>query len=324
MKSRLPRAARKYLDQLRLELGHLTTGERNTVIEQTGAKIRQLPGGGRNQVELFEHLGTAAMRAEKFRRTEPEALYVRSGKEFLNRILGWPILAFALLTAVVLYFGPIGSAASPDTRALQDTVLADWEARIGAQIIWLAVLPVLSCALRLFKQNRFTWILGVLAAALFTAVVILGAAGIGLYFIPITVLLWAQVLTPGIMMRASMAHPGSLWLICGALLVLLGLVYAVRPALGESSLDLWLIIGPAMLLGLLAVLLPTRRMWVQISLICSGLLVIAAGLAAAFGQFGQLALPGPWIAGGLAFAVGHLALAGGLWHERVRKMLALY
>ncbi len=323
MKSRLPRAARKYLDQLRLELGHLNAEERNRIIEQTNAKIRQLPGRGRNQVELFEHLGTAAMRAEKFRRTEPEALAVRSGKEFLNRILGWPILAFALLTAVVLYFGPIATSESAGT-GMAETMLTTWEATVGAQIIWLAVLPVLLSALRLWAQNKFTWILGLLGAILFTLVVFLGAAGIGLYFIPITVLLWAQVLTPMIMMRGSMAHPGALWLISGALLVLLGLVWAVRPALDESTGNIWLIIAPAIVLGLLAVLLPTRKFWVQIALIIAGLLVIAAGLTVAFGNVGQPALIDTWMVGGLAFAVGHLALAGGLWHERVRKLLALY
>ena len=323
MKSRLPRAARKYLDQLRLELGHLNAEERNRIIEQTNAKIRQLPGRGRNQVELFEQLGTAAMRAEKFRRTEPEALAVRSGKEFLNRILGWPIVAFALLTAVVLYFGPIATVESDGTVSAE-TMLSTWEASVGAQIIWLAILPVVLSALRLWMQNKFTWILSILGALLFTLVVIAGAAGIGLYFVPVTVLLWAQVLTPVIMMRGSMAHPGPLWLIAGALLVLLGLVWAVRPALDEITSSIWLIITPAIVLGLLAVLLPTRKFWVQIALITAGLLVIAAGLALAFGNLGHLDLIDSWVVGGLAFAVGHLALAGGLWHERVRKLLALY
>ena len=228
MKSRLPRAARKYLDQLRLELGHLNIEERNRIIEQTNAKIRQLPGRGRNQVELFEHLGTAAMRAEKFRRTEPEALAVRSGKEFLNRILGWPILAFALLTAVVLYFGPIASVEPRRHSVGRDYVVHVGSCSGSSDHLACGAAGVVQLTATV-GADKFTWTLGVLGAVLFTLVVIFGAAGIGLYFIPITVLLWAQVLTPMIMMRGSMAYPGALWLIFRCL------AGALRTGMGGAS-----------------------------------------------------------------------------------------
>ncbi|WP_404290552.1 hypothetical protein [Glutamicibacter arilaitensis] len=327
MKSRLPRASRNYVEQLRQELSHLTSAERNKVIEQTRAKIQKLPGRGRKQVELIEQLGTPGMRAAKFQRTEPEALQVRSGKEFLNRILGWPILAFALLTTVVVYFGPIaapGNSGEWTPFAGADGALARFEAVVGAQVIWVAMLPVLLSVLGLYLQNIFSTIIGVLGASAITLVVIAGSAGIGLFFLPITVLLWAQVLTPLIMMRGSMARPGPLWLIAGALLVLATGVWVVSAGLRATELNGWLIIGPASLLGLLAVLLPTRQWWAHVLLVSVGILVIAAGLVAAMNSIGALALIGPWVFGGVAFAVGHLALAGSLWHERARKLLALY
>lgn len=327
MKSRLPRAARKYLDQLRLELGHLSAEERNTIIEQTSAKIRQLPGRGRNQLELFEQLGTPAMRASKFQRTEPEALEVRSGKEFLTRILGWPILGFALLTAVVVYFGPIASPLAPGSEGSFGYVagsLGELEVLVGAQIIWIALVPVLLAVRGLFVNHVLSTIVGILGALLMSLVVIAGAAGIGLFFLPVTVLLWAQVLSPPVMMRGSMARPGPLWLIGGALLVLATGVWAVSQELHDGDLNPWLIIGPAILLGALALLLPTRLRGAHIALITVGMLIIAAGLTASFTQFESLALIGPWVAGGTAFAVGHVALAGNLWHERARRLLALY
>lgn len=328
MKSRLPRASRKYVEQLRHELSHLTPAERNKIIEQTRAKIHKLPGRGRTQVELIEQLGTAGMRAAKFQRTAPEALQVRSGKEFLNRILGWPILAFALLTTVVVYFGPIAAPGNAgDWTPFADGAnggLARLEALVGAQVIWVAILPVLLSVVGLYLQNIFSTVIGLLGASFMTLVVVVGSSGIGLFFLPITVLLWAQVLTPLIMMRGSMARPGPLWLIAGALLVLATGVWVVSAGLRTSELNGWLIIGPASLLGLLAVLLPTRQWWAHILLVSVGILVIAAGLVAAFNSIGSLALIGPWASGGVAFAVGHLALAGNLWHERARKLLALY
>ena len=46
-------------------------------------------------------------------------------------------------------------------------------------------------------------------------------------------------------------------------------------------------------------------------------------VAALPGTYGAV-LAWPWLAGGMGFAVGHLAVAAGMWHERARKLLALF
>lgn len=340
MKSRLPRAARNYLEQLRRELSHLTEAEISEILSQTRTRINDLPGRGRRTEDLYNALGTAQSMAGNFKRTEPEALKVRSGKEFLSRILAWPILGFALLTAIVVLFAPATSQTgivystgsvvsgingeSASFGYVGEPALAAVELQIGAQILWLALVPLALSLIPLILRNRVGMILQILGALLLTAVIVLGGASIGLFFVPVTILLWAQVLAPPIMMRGSMARPGPLWLILGALTVVVILAGACGASLPLADGKIWPIYAPALVLGVLAILLPARRRALHITLVSLGLLVISAGLVAALQGLWQVPLIWAWLAGGVSFAVGHLALAGGLWNERARNLLALF
>ncbi|WIV45260.1 HAAS signaling domain-containing protein [Glutamicibacter sp. PAEs-4] len=329
MKPYLPRAARNYLEQLRRALDFLSLEERNEVIETTKQEILRLPGGGRRKRDLVRLLGEPASRARKFERHEPEALEVSSGKHFLTRILAWPISALALLTLMVVLFAP------PQTALVEGQgfgfvaggasgFLGKLELLIGSQLLWLAFIPAILSLVPLWLPNIAGTIIQILGAVIMTAICVAGGGTLALYFVPVTVLLWAQVFTPLLMMRGSMARPGPAWLICAAVLLILVVGYASYQGLAGFSGAPWLIAAPAALLAVLALLLPFRWKLAHIALVAAGLLVMAAGFVAALpGTYGAV-LAWPWLAGGMGFAVGHLAVAAGMWHERARKLLALF
>ena len=152
-----------------------------------------------------------------------------------------------------------------------------------------------------------------------------GALGVasGLQFLPLAVLLWAQVFTPLLMMRGSMASPGPAWLICASAALLAAIGYTTYRGLQGFTGNAWLILVPAAALAALALLLPLRRRWSHIALIATGLLVMVAGFIAALPTTYEAPLLWPWLAGAMSFAGGHLALAAGMWHERARNLLAL-
>ncbi|UYQ78734.1 hypothetical protein OF385_06225 [Glutamicibacter sp. JL.03c] len=328
MKSYLPRAARNYLEQLRQALDFLSEQERKQVLDQTRGEILRLPGGGRRKRELFGMLGEPATRARKFARTEPEDLEVRSGKHFLTRILAWPIFALALMTVIIVLFAPpqqalIGTESVDQYLSSGNGWLAGLEEAIGSQLIWLAFIPVVFSLLPLWLHGGAAMVLQVLGAVAMTAVC-LGGGILSLYFIPVTLLLWAQVFTPLLMMRGSMARPGPAWLATAAVLLIVAIAMATYQGVSHFAGAAWVVLSPAVLLAVLAALLPTRWRSVHIALVVAGLLVMAAGFIAALPSSFNAVLLWPWLAGGLSFAVGHLAVAAGMWNERARKLLALF
>ncbi|PQZ85851.1 hypothetical protein CQ012_15960 [Arthrobacter sp. MYb214] len=329
MKPYLPRAARNYLEQLRRALDFLSLQERNEVIETTKQEILRLPGGGRRKSDLIRLLGEPASRALKFERHEPEALEVGSGKYFLTRILAWPIFALALLTLMVVLFAPPQAALANEqsfgfVAGGVAGLLGQLELLIGSQLIWLAFIPVILSLVPLWLPNSAGTTIHIVGAVIMTVICAAGGGQLSLFFIPVTVLLWAQVFTPLLMMRGSMASPGPGWLVCAAVLLILVLGYASYQGLASFSAAPWLILAPAALLAVLAMLLPFRWKLAHIALVAAGLLVMAAGFVAALpGTYGAV-LAWPWLAGSMSFAVGHLALAAGMWHERARKLLALF
>ena len=328
MKSYLPRAARNYLEQLRRALDFLSEQERKQVLEQTREEILRLPDGGRRKRELINLLGEPATRARKFERTEPEDLEVRSGKHFLTRILAWPIFALALMTVIVVLFAPpqqalIGTGGIDQYLSSGNGWLSGLEEAIGSQLIWLAFIPVVFSLLPLWLNGAFGMVLQVLGAVAMTAVC-LGGGILSLYFIPVTLLLWAQVFTPLLMMRGSMARPGPAWLATAAVLLIAAIALATYQGLAHFAGAAWLVLAPAVLLAVLAALLPTRWKAAHIALVVAGLLVMVAGAIAALPSTFNAVLLWPWLAGGVSFAVGHLALAAGMWHDRARKLLALF
>lgn len=328
MKTYLPRAARNYVVQLSRALDFLSEQERKQVLEQTREEIDRLPGGGRRKRELISALGEPATRARKFERTEPEDLEVRSGKHFLTRILAWPICALALMTVVVVLFAPpqqelISSQGLGQLLTPVGGWLAALEEVIGSQLIWLAFIPVVFSLLPLWLQGAVGMTLQILGAVVMTAVC-LGGGILPLYFVPVTILLWAQVFTPLLMMRGSMARPGPGWLVTASVILIAALAFTTYQGLASFTGAKWLVLAPGVVLVVLAALLPTRWKAAHISLVAAGFLVMVAGFIAALpGTYNALLL-WPWLAGGLSFAVGHLAVAAGLWHERARKLLALF
>jgi len=328
MKSYLPRAARNYLERLRHALDFLSEQERKQVLEQTREEILRLPDGGRRKRELINRLGEPATRARKFERMEPEDLEVRSGKYFLTRILAWPIFALALMTVIVVLFAPpqqglIGAYGVEKFLSPGNGWLAGFEEVVGGQLIWLAFIPVVFSLLPLWLDGAVGLVLQILGAVAMTAVC-LGGGILPLYFIPVTLLLWAQVFTPLLMMRGSMARPGPAWLVTAALLLIVAIAVATYQGMTNFAGPAWLVLAPAALLAVLAGLLPARWKTAHIALVSAGLLVMAAGFIAARPGTYNAVLLWPWLAGGLSFAVGHLAVAAGMWHERARKLLALF
>jgi len=328
MKSYLPRAARNYLEQLRRALDFLSEQERKQVLEQTREEIHRLPDRGRRKRELISMLGEPAARARKFERTEPEDLEVRSGKHFLTRILAWPIFALALLTVIVVLFAPpqqalIGTQGLDQFLSPGQGWLADLEEAIGSQLIWLAFIPVIFSLLPLWLNGALGQILQIVGAVAMSAVC-LGGGILPMYFIPVTLLLWAQVFTPMLMMRGSMARPGPGWLVAAAVLLVACIGLATYQGMASFAGPQWLVLAPAAVLVVLAGLLPTRWKAAHIALVAAGLLVMAAGFIAALPGTYNAVLLWPWLAGGLSFAFAHLAVAAGMWHERARKLLALF
>lgn len=318
----MPRAARNYLEQLRRDLNFLSEAERTAVIDATRQEIRQQPGGGRRKRDLHRLLGEPALRARKFERTEPEALEVRSGKHFLARILAWPIFAFALLTLAVILFAPPQDAGFAVGGG--PGWLAELELVLGAQLIWLVFVPVLMSLIGLWLPNIAGTALQVIGAVAMSAVCLAGGGQLALFFIPVTFLLWAQIAAPLLLMRGSMAAPGPAWMICGAVLLIAITGFATYRGLeGFAGAD-WMIVAPAALLAVPALLLPARWKAVPMALVAAGLLVMLAGFIASLPAMFSAALVWPWLAGGMGFAIGHLAVAAGMWHERARKLLALF
>jgi hypothetical protein len=329
MKPHLPRAARNYLEQLRRALDFLSEQERREVLEATKQEIFRLPGGGRRKRDLIRLLGEPEARALKFERHEPQALEVGSGKHFLTRILAWPIFALALLAVMVVLFAP-PQAAQIDEQGFgyiagsTGGLLAQLELLIGSQLIWIAFIPVVISLIPLWLPNIAGTIIQVIGALIMSVICVAGGGQLSLFFIPVTLLLWAQVFTPLLMMRGSMASPGPAWLICAAVLLIAVVGYATVRGLAHFSAEPWLILGPAVVLAVLALLLPFRWKSVHIALVAAGLLVMVAGFIASLPGTYSAALAWPWLAGGTSFAVGHLAVAAGMWHERARKLLALF
>lgn len=329
MSQNLPRAARNYLEQLRRALDFLSETERKQVIEQTREEIRRLPNGGRRKRELMNLLGEPASRALKFERTEPEELEVSSGNYFLTRILAWPIFALSLLTVVVVLLSP-----PQDAQAWQQVVaglpgsVTGWlpglETLIGAQLIWLAFVPAVFSLLPLWTSGMTSLILRILGASIMSVVCLSGGSVLAWYFIPVTVLLWAQVFTPLLMMRSSMARPDPGWMITAAVLLVAAIFLTTFVGLEDFSGPAWMIFAPSAVLTVLAILLPFRWRIAHIALVVAGLLVIVAGFIASLPASYEAVLAWPWLAGALSFAAGHLAVAADMWHERARKLLALF
>ncbi|WP_313812104.1 HAAS signaling domain-containing protein [Glutamicibacter sp.] len=328
MKSYLPRAARNYLEQLRRELSFLTDAERQEILDHTREQILKLPGKGRRKSDLYRLLGEPQALAAGFARTEPQELKVSSGRQFLSRILAWPIFALAVLTAALIVLSP--SSMTLVEPRITGYVEGSWqgtltqlELNMGSYILLFALIPVVFSLLPLVLRGTLGLIIQLLGALATTAVSLIGVNSLGAFFIPLAVLLWAQVFTPLLMMRGSMASPGPGWLISAAV-VLIGAV-AATTLLGLRSFsgEPWLVVAPAALLVVLAVLLPFRWRWANIGLISAGVLVMIAGCVASLESMYQAPLVWPWLAGSMSFAVGHLALAAGMWHERARNLLAL-
>ncbi|WP_159611479.1 hypothetical protein [Glutamicibacter sp. JC586] len=329
MSQNLPRAARNYLEQLRRALDFLSENERKQVLEQTREEIRSLPGGGRRKRELMNLLGDPAMRALKFERTEPEELEVSSGNYFLTRILAWPIFALSLLTIVVVLFSPpqdaeVGQQAALSVLGHWGGWLSDLETLVGSQLIWLAFVPAVFSLLPLWTHGATSMVLRVLGAVLMSVVCLSGGSALALYFIPVTILLWAQVFTPLLMMRGSMARPDPGWMITAAILLAAAIIFAAVAGLNDFAGSGWMIIAPCAVLVVLGILLPFRWRIAHIALVVAGLLVIVAGYVASLPDAYGATLIWPWLAGGLSFAAGHLAVAADMWHDRARKLLALF
>ncbi len=328
MKSFLPRAARNYLEQLRRELSFLTEDERAAVLEQTRAQILNLPGKGRRKADLLRLMGEPQAVAAGFSRTEPQELKVSSGRQFLARILAWPIFALSLLTAAMIIFSPGSMTLLPEhpIGLAEGSWLgsaAGLEQAIGSYILLIAMIPVVFSLLPLVLRGASGFIAALLGALATSAAAVLGFNSLGAFLIPLAVLLWAQVFTPLLMMRGSMARPGPGWLVAAALVLLASVAAATWQGLQGFRGEPWLVLAPACVLGILALLLPMRWRWANIALIAAGLLVMAAGCAASLPSMYQAPLVWPWLAGAMSFAVGHLALAAGMWHERARNLLAL-
>ena len=317
----LPRAARNYVEQLRRALGHLGESERAQVLADTRNQIRALPGRGRRRSDLVAALGEPAALALKFEHARPEELKVTSGRRFLTRILAWPIFAFALATAGMVLFSPYAPPPAPWLSG--GGMLARLEELMGAQFAWLAFIPVVFSLLPLVLRGVAGTVIQALGALAASAMVIAGG-GFGLQFAPVALLLWAQVFTPLLMMRGSMARPGPSWLVTAAVVLVLLVAWCTWQGLSGFDGPAWLVLSGGGLLVVLAVLLPFRWLWAHVALIISGLLVIIAGLAAALPAMYSAQPLWPWLAGGFGFGVGHLSLAADLWHSRARKLLALF
>lgn len=328
MQSHLRRAARNYLEQLRRELGFLSDAERTEILAHTREQISRLPGKGRRKSELLRSLGDPAAVAAGFTRTEPTELKVSSGRQFLTRILAWPIFALSVLTAGLLVLGShfvalVEPLSFGYVGGSMFGALAELELSLGSAVMFFAFIPALFSLLPLVVHGTPGLVLQIVGALATTAACVLGLATLGAFLIPLAVLLWAQAFTPLLMMRGSMARPGPAWLVCAAVALLASIGYTTYRGVQGFSGNVWLILAPAAALAVLALLLPLRRRWANIALIATGLLVMAAGFIAALPGTFEAPLLWPWLAGAMSFAVGHLALAAGMWHERARNLLAL-
>ncbi|MFJ2618050.1 HAAS signaling domain-containing protein [Glutamicibacter sp. NPDC087344] len=328
MQPHRPRAARNYLEQLRRELSFLSDAERSEIIAHTAEQIAGLPGKGRRKSELLKSLGEPAALAAGFTRTEPTELKVNSGRQFLSRILAWPIFALSVLTAGLLVIGSqaVVLVEPVSFGYVEGSIFGMWaelELHMGSAVMLLVFIPVLFSLLPLITHGTFGLVLQVIGAVATTIACVLGLISLGAFLIPLVLLLWAQVFTPLLMMRGSMASPGPTWLICAAVVLLCAIGYTTYRGVHNFSGNVWLILIPALVLAVFALLLPLRRRWAHISLIVAGLAVMVAGYVAALPSTFATPLIWPWLAGTVSFAIGHLALAAGMWHKRAQNLLAL-
>lgn len=326
MAARLPTAARTYLAQLRDALGHLPGSERESILSDTRRRIAKLPGRGRWMPDIIAALGPAEALAGSFEKVEPEALKVRSGYEFLTRILAWPTFAFALLTAAVLLFAPqAGITTSIDTASsFSDQSVSFGYIEQDGRPGWIntellpaalvALVPALFSLTPLILRGKASAVLQLFGALVMSAVTVLAGFSIGLFFLPFVILLFSLFLVPPVMMRGAMGRAGWVWRTIGTLLLLAVLAVAALGILRATTS--WLLLVPAL------VLVPVlghlvRWRWAEIALIAVGL---------AFIIYAALMMPTMiwgFLAGGLFFLVGHLGLAGNMWHRRSASLLAL-
>ncbi|GAB3621038.1 hypothetical protein GCM10027417_22990 [Glutamicibacter endophyticus] len=312
MKSPLPRASRQFLEQLGRELSFLSREERAQVLAATRKEIRALPGRGRRAEDLAGAFGSPAILAMKFKRTEREELPVRSGREFLLRLLAWPTVGFAVVTALAMFslerFG--ASAGELGFAAL-------WvpPVQLGLLPVVLALVPlVLSGWTAVALQ-----LLGVLGLGL---VVVLGGPEAGWFYLPVWLLLGTQILVPQLLMRGSMGRPDGPW----RPLALLGLIAVVTSVVIERGwvhiVEQWWTMTAcvAMIITGLGVLF--RRRWLDILTIACGIAILSAVLATPWAGLATGVDAGLWLVGGVGFVIGHLALAGDLWHRRAAQLLA--
>ena len=321
MAARLPKAAREYLEQLRKALGELSDAERAKILAQTRSRLAGLPRRGRRLEDIIAVLGPVEGYASRFARVEPERLQISSGHEFLVRILTWPTVAFAVLTAAVLLFSPGAPlAASLELDSLGSAgvsfgyIVGQWPNLQLLPAVLVVLVPAVFALTPMIVQGKPAAWLQVLGALVMTAVAILAGVGVGLLLLPSIVLLWSQVLVPPVMMRNSMGRPGWVWRVVGTAVALLALLPVVLSLI--SSGPLWALAIPALLLvPVVGHLLRWR--WADIALIAVGLLTIGYAAIAAV-LLTPVFLIGSWL-----FLVGHLGLAGNLWHRRSADLLAL-
>ena len=328
MKPFVPRAARNYLAELSEALDFLTSDEREQILKQTRAQILQLPNKGKRADQLREQLGTPQHVAARFTRMVPQELSVTSGHRALARILAWPIFGFALLTALAMIVHPSSMKMLPEPvfefmPAGIFRWLTELESVIGSGIMIIFLWPVLFALLPLAFAQRWVIIVQVVGALGATGLCLAEFNGIGLFFIPVTALLWAQVFTPVLMRRGSMGSPGPGLLIIAVVLLTIVLAYATYRGIVEFSGPVWMILAPVIFVEIIAVLLPWRFGWVPIALMCSAVVLWCGGVYASVEATYSSAFIWPWLAGGVVFSVGHLALAAQMWHRRAVNLLAL-
>ncbi|MGR6899931.1 HAAS signaling domain-containing protein [Glutamicibacter sp. BSL13] len=328
MAARLPKAARQYLDELRQALSGLSAAEREDVLAHTRAQLVRLPRRGRHKQDILDSLGPVQRIAAGFERVEPQELKVSSGFEFLTRILAWPTFAFSLLTAAVLLFAPqapmsvevagalgLGFEGEVSFGCIEARQAGTW---FNAELLpaaLVALVPALFSLTPLILRDKAAIWLQLLGAVVMSVVSILAGLGIGMFYWPVTVLLYSQAIVPWVLLRSAMGRAGWIWRTIGAVLLLATLLLHGQ-AVFTLYHQLWLLVFPAILL------LPVfghflRWWWADIALIAVGLgVIIYASLAWPVMIYG-------FIAGGLFFIVGHLGLAGNMWYRRSRDLLAL-
>lgn len=251
----LPRQARDYLRKLDRSLKDLSKDERQIAADEVAAQIVGGLERGSKITEVMRELDDVDTYAKRYRAEARRAAAADLGSLRKAGMLHLMAAIVALLGGMFVALRmPSFMLEIADSTGSTTTEVRTIAQEYGVGAVLLALVPAVLAALPLIVPLKWRTPIAIANASLMTVIAGLAAFSIGMFVMPLAVLMWAAVIVPWQMRRGfSFANSIRSRLIFGALIALPGLLIAYNAFTGSFILDTmgWLVVAIPLVLGTL-------------------------------------------------------------------------